>query len=109
MELLPCPFCGSNKISLDTINLIVHCFECKIGIFKQLWNTRNFPWISVKDKLPENDDLVLTFYYNMRSINKKIGYHIGFYNGEYWQESTEYTQIDVTHWMPLPQLPKEIG
>lgn len=54
-------------------------------------------WISVKDKLPETDDLVLTFSteitghkYRLIVPNMNI--------------STFPTS--VTHWMPLPESPK---
>lgn len=55
-------------------------------------------WISVKDRLPEHEDdylvcfddgfIAITFY-------KKNGW-------ELWADSG-----DVTHWMPLPEPPKE--
>jgi hypothetical protein len=69
-------------------------------------------WISVRDKLPEEKTAVLGF--GVRSITylkndpfpaTHIVYSRGedegwftFWNGEY---------VDITHWMPLPEPPKE--
>lgn len=69
-------------------------------------------WISVKDRLPKQGELVLC--YNIRrSIvehNKPfIGKYIG---GSYSEEVYAFVNIDrnmatgTTHWMPLPKPPK---
>ena len=58
-------------------------------------------WINVKDRLPENDDDVL--------LATSGGIGLGYYN-IYFDEWTDYTNDDnnrVTHWMPLPEPPKE--
>ena len=71
-------------------------------------------WISVKDRLPESkDDSVLAFFGEQRSIDMV---HIQDYfdditdgldeNGN--QRYTKwYIHQGVTHWMPLPEPPKE--
>ena len=51
-------------------------------------------WISVKDRLPENDDEV--------AIASGSYMTTGYYDGE-WHGMLSY----VTHWMPLPEPPKE--
>lgn len=65
-------------------------------------------WISVKDRLPENDDYVLIF-------NPKDGIHIGSFDSEDvsnydsgWNNCYEWAPyMDPTHWMPLPSAPKD--
>ena len=59
-------------------------------------------WISVKDKLPPNSDKVLAITHGLTDICR--------YEIERWF-SLCFNQIitngAVTHWMPLPDLPKE--
>ena len=81
-------------------------------------------WISVKDKLPNKDEQYLCCYIgtlsdkprisifsfakNLRKVDK-----YDFYNksGAGWYDYDSewgHCEIDnVTHWMPLPELPKE--
>lgn len=56
-------------------------------------------WISVKDRLPENDNMVI------------IWGGIGFYMNANWYTLTGTSfprkiEWEVTHWMPLPKPPK---
>lgn len=56
-------------------------------------------WISVKYLLPETDDYVLTAWSGIHIIAE--------YNGQRWRdEECNSTTDEVTHWMPLPKLPK---
>ena len=64
-------------------------------------------WISVKDRLPETDEAVIT-----SSSNTKLA--LAFYMGvgrvlkEGWWELVDGTVEEleeVTHWMPLPEPP----
>ena len=64
-------------------------------------------WIPVSERLPEEMMRVFIVikrpsYTNCLSLKLSIGW----YDGEYWNDSfaTRYT---VTHWMPLPEPPKE--
>lgn len=67
-------------------------------------------WISVKDRLPEKGseewyNIVLT---NQRCMTKRVvrvGYWDG-YHKRFWgfEAPSDY---NVTHWMPLPEPPKE--
>lgn len=61
-------------------------------------------WISVKDRLPENRKLVLAIdeFGEMAVCEAKIDYQYIFmlYN-------TSHQIKNVTHWMPLPEPPKE--
>ena len=66
-------------------------------------------WISVKDRLPENEDFVLV------SVTGRF-HHIKFENApdiasfcrEGWilESCPEWSNPGVTHWMPLPEMPK---
>ena len=58
-------------------------------------------WISVKDRLPDNNDTML--------IVHRGGVSFGWYNGRYWERgaSTNHRQLrTVTHWMPFPEPPE---
>lgn len=54
-------------------------------------------WISVKDKLPSENILVLGMSQTPRNI-------FNIYNV---MALDEFEEADVTHWMPLPDAPKE--
>lgn len=73
-------------------------------------------WISIKDKLPTELEDVLTYnaISNEEAYETYIPICIGFYeNGEFYSaydyyEHNNYTSLSyVTHWMSLPELPKE--
>lgn len=58
-------------------------------------------WISVKDRLPINDDYVLVYNY-------RDGIHIGYFSGKNWDVQYEWAPHErTTHWMPLPDEPKD--
>lgn len=59
-------------------------------------------WIPVTERLPEDDDDVLI----MSSGSISMGYY-SIYN-EYWADYINVYNSDVTHWMPLPEPPKEV-
>ena len=62
-------------------------------------------WISVKERLPENDQWALCFM-----KDKSFGTFRVFqwnYIDWQWNDGNEwFDEKDVTHWMPLPSLPK---
>ena len=65
-------------------------------------------WISVKDRLPEDERTVLV-YYNFGdkckiSFYETLAYY-AFDPEPHWQH--EGTGLKVTHWMPLPEPPEE--
>ena len=49
-------------------------------------------WISVKDMLPEENEIILAWVAACRDLHFCFG--------------SEVSGLEVTHWMPLPQLPK---
>ena len=76
---------------------------------KQATSDETSKWISVKDRLPEDDEVVLIAC----KIGKIfVGYHKHLFQGcEVWRiltarDSTKKITYTVTHWMPLPQPPK---
>ncbi len=64
-------------------------------------------WISVKDRLPEEDSKILVFEgygiflasYEFNEYQKKMFFYEYSTGKMFWDH--------VTHWMPLPELPKE--
>ena len=60
-------------------------------------------WISVKEKLPENDDNYLVF-----TSDRNDAVIATYYGDGEWLEYDSTNLIPlVTHWMPLPEPPKE--
>lgn len=57
-------------------------------------------WISVKDKLPKNFDDVLAIYESGR-MDVTCRHSDGWLMERHWGP--------VTHWMPLPEPPKEVS
>jgi hypothetical protein len=60
---------------------------------------RNAIWISVKDRLPDEGENVLTYgarpFYDVFYVNRLID-----------KKNGEWLYDGVTHWMPLPQKPE---
>ena len=57
-------------------------------------------WISVKDRLPNQDDSVLCYSNGYCDV---VIYHDGL-----WDADRNGYRENVTHWMPLPPKPIEI-
>ena len=59
-------------------------------------------WISVKERLPEDDENVMIL------SNERITF-VGFYKNGQWISYSLYAIYGnvVTHWMPIPEIPKE--
>ena len=69
-------------------------------------------WISVKDRLPDDPhDFVLAAangaYKNIRLVNAVMMAEYSQEEGWILEMYPEYREAEVTHWMPLPQLPEE--
>ena len=77
----------------------------------------NFPtsgkWISVKERLPEEDVAVLVYGQILNDPPDIIGVRRRYNGDQEWKHTWEsedgfiYREDDVTHWMPLPEAPKE--
>lgn len=59
-------------------------------------------WISIEDRLPNNDNVVLV-------INKHRVTIARYFGNESWsgRQGKEHRLSTITHWMPLPEPPKE--
>lgn len=70
-------------------------------------------WISVEERLPENNANVLVYAIgnNEHSVIAMTSYTHNMYgfNIEGWRAPWQYFfhEYKITHWMPLPELPKE--
>ena len=64
-------------------------------------------WISVKERLPEEGKLVLT--YGPDGIIDVLTRYKASKNSWKWGRDGEFITLvfDITHWMPLPEPPKE--
>ena len=64
-------------------------------------------WISVKDRMPEDETIVIAYvqhkigWYRMFAWHDMYGWHSS--APEFDDKESDY----VTHWMPLPEPPKE--
>lgn len=59
-------------------------------------------WISIKDRLPETPDTYFCCVNSLAFLGNQYVKTLKFCgNGKWWKDE------DVTHWMPLPELPKE--
>lgn len=70
---------------------------------RELKERRSGGWISCKDRMPEDNDRVLILAKNESvyiAKHRVFGHFVVSF--EYWLDDTE-----VTHWMPLPEPPKD--
>lgn len=63
-------------------------------------------WISVEEKLPETNVLVLCVWLDDMGRKQRSGFATYQQHGV-WYVSNE-GMPEVTHWMPLPEAPKEV-
>jgi hypothetical protein len=61
-------------------------------------------WISVEDRLPEDGKDVLIF---VRTMPGWLHMDVDWRDGNSWHDNTETDWNKITHWMPLPEAPKE--
>lgn len=63
-------------------------------------------WISVDDRLPEDFESHESFY--IVSSKGLVCFSTAFFkDGEFWSSKDFVGLTDVTHWMPLPEPPKD--
>lgn len=80
----------------------LHGGESK-GVGEQ--NMINPKWISVKDRLPEDNGKYLVVVYGDKIEGPYVATRF-FWNGNF-EEFQYFPQRYISHWMPLPELPKE--
>ena len=103
-ELKPCPFCGSEDIepnhNYGALITSTDCNNCEASTSTdEEWNARASQWISVEDRLPEDNSPVIA----CDSIAKKSV--LASFHHSWWGHP--YILIGpVTHWQPLPAPPK---
>lgn len=63
-------------------------------------------WISVKDRLPDVGETVL--FTGINSYGNRFRTQKGYFNGGVWiSDSIVLVKDAITHWMPIPEPPKE--
>lgn len=83
-----------------------------VTIKGQLETTLESNWISVKDRLPDEDGEYLISMYHRFMIGGIYKKYTGRFVAKYYAEYKEWRIMNdvctsVTHWMPLPEPPKE--
>ena len=59
-------------------------------------------WISAKDRLPKHEENVLLYFGKFMGVGYRDEADQSFYDA-----ADDYELVNVTHWMPLPEAPKE--
>ena len=95
----PNPYtCESESSSCE----LTTCTECRARSTADLLIANGVTvqeWISVKDRLPEKDEIVII-------CTDKNFIYAGELIGDTWFLDNDSWTATVTHWMPLPQPPK---
>lgn len=115
MELLSCPFCSNTDLDEyhNPMTNKIGCQNCDFAIEHGKWNTRHTPWISVKDRLPDNKFKVIVYtkwpeeYLSIVPQDYEIRLAHYHKDSDEWEILHNRYDIEVTHWMPLPSLPEE--
>ena len=63
-------------------------------------------WIPVTERLPEYGENVLAYLENKTTVLRRYN---GFFEKTLGVRHGKLVSLDVTHWMPLPEPPKEEG
>lgn len=64
-------------------------------------------WISIKDKLPQNKEVVLIYIFSNKTI-EMASINPPEFRGAFWfyPENNGWEKDEVTHWIPLPAPPE---
>ena len=63
------------------------------------WQAKQFPWVSVEERLPENEDRVLVLC-KMKRFNSYFTLLNNYIDGEWETKTLAY--YDTIAWMPIP-------
>ena len=120
IELKPCPICGSevNMIEENVGEYIVVCHGCQVLMIAddvsskneaiERWNNRvnEQKWIPIEQKEPSEFELVLCCILGEKENAIEILYRHGDSYYSDYDSGIVYSQNEISHWMPLPDLPK---
>lgn len=85
-------FCAKYSIMPDQATL---CYQAN-----KIWVERLNKWVSVKERLPSENNRYMVVFDDLEPEHC-----IGF--SSFSTETQEFNHTDITHWMPLPELPNE--
>ena len=119
-KLKPCPICGSevNMIEESVGEYTVVCHGCQVLMIAddvsskddaiERWNNRvNDPkWIPIEQQEPSEFELVLCCILGEKENAIEILYRHGDSYYSDYDSGIVYSQNEISHWMPLPDLPK---
>lgn len=97
---------AAKKYSNDCRNRQLHCEPyCIVDFISGAqWQSKQSPWISVNERLPENEDMVFTLCKVKRSNNYFICVN-NYIDGEWEAKALVYydtVYYDTVAWMPIP-------
>lgn len=77
-------------------------FKCRLEEERSVFEAQVPRWISVEDRLPEDDEMYLVY-----TTEHTCAVYRYWGDGEWETEWGEDASHNITHWMPLPVAPKE--
>lgn len=101
----PCDYQYEDAISCDRHASCEMCWDREIPDNEQ--PPKFGEWISVKERLPENDGSYLVIVSEDKTMPPYVIIRI-FYNGRFEAFTEPFEKRIITHWMPLPPTP-EVG
>ena len=92
-------------INSERTEVIARCVETARRLINEAPAVDAPKWISVEDRLPEREGRYLC----VKRIGKSGAVYVQLMNGDSYGFSMDHFYTDdVTHWMPLPEPPKEV-
>jgi hypothetical protein len=94
-------------------HLEVRCKDCGRSAGKMILPDEKHNWISVSDRLPSDFDNVLIWSNGMcvtgaYLVCVELGKPLQWIVNDWDESETTIKLDDVTHWMPLPEPPKDL-
>jgi hypothetical protein len=114
---MKCPECENElrkSISPDGKYAVWACPDCDFFRVSPLLDAEGtgflHGWISVKDRLPDDQEEVLTCWLEEKMIQVQTYYLEYAGSGPWWMFGWQNHLLSaghITHWMPLPELPED--